>query len=395
MEGARRWAGVVSLAIGIFVLITIEELPIGVLSVMAPDLGVSEGVAGLAVTVPGLLAAAVALCTPVIVRGMDRRLVLVLALVAVVASCALSTIAPSFAVLLLARLLAGISIGLYWAVMAVVAVAQVPPAQASRALTVAFAGAGGALVLGVPLAAWIGTHLGWRTAFAAVGVLAAVVAVLLLVLLRPVRSPVKVTARMMGRAAGTRAVRYVLALTALVVVGQFTTYAFISPVLVERAGVHLEDLGLMLLAYGIAGLIGNFAIGPVLRRSAPLGAGFVVAGTALALAAVLLVMRTPGSAMVVMALWGLFFGAVGVAFQAFIGAEASAVVEEATALNSAGFNLAIALGAGLGGVILEAAGQEMLILTSLLLVALGVAVALMYRLRAPRPHGTGAAALSR
>lgn len=394
MEGARRWAGVVSLAVGMFVLITIEELPIGVLSVMAPDLGVSEGVAGLAVTVPGLLAAVVALCTPVIVRGLDRRLVLVLALLSVVASCALSVFAPTFAVLLLARLLAGVSIGLYWAVMAVVAVAQVPPAQTSRALTVAFAGAGGALVLGVPLAAWIGTHLGWRLAFGAVGALAAVVAVLLLVLLRPVRSPERVTARKMLDAARTRAVRYVLALTALVVVGQFTTYAFISPVLVERAGVPLGDLGLMLLAYGIAGLIGNFAIGPVLRRSAPLGAGVVVTGTALALAAVVLVMHTPTSAAIVMAMWGLFFGAVGVAFQAFIGAEAAGVIEEATALNSAGFNLAIALGAGLGGVILEVAGQEALLLSSLLLVTLGAGVALMYRLRGPRPHGTGAGALS-
>ena len=108
MDSARRWAGVAALAVGIFVLITIEELPIGVLSVMAPDLGVDEGVAGLAVTVPGILAGVVALCTPVIVRGMDRRLVLVLALASVALSCALSVVAPTFAVLLLARLFAGI-----------------------------------------------------------------------------------------------------------------------------------------------------------------------------------------------------------------------------------------------------------------------------------------------
>ena len=82
-----------ALAIGIFVLITVEELPIGVLSVMAPDLGVSEGMAGLAVTIPGILAGVVALCTPVLVRGMDRRLVLVLALASVVVSCGLSVVA--------------------------------------------------------------------------------------------------------------------------------------------------------------------------------------------------------------------------------------------------------------------------------------------------------------
>src|SRR5699024_7684799 len=138
VDSARRWGAVVALAIGIFVLITIEELPIGVLSVMAPDLGVSEGVAGLAVTVPGILAGVVALCTPVLVRVLDRRLVLVLALAAVVVSCALSVLAPTFAVLLLARLFAGIAIGLYWAVMAIVALGQVPAEHAARALTIAF-----------------------------------------------------------------------------------------------------------------------------------------------------------------------------------------------------------------------------------------------------------------
>lgn len=395
MEGARRWAGVVALAVGIFVLITIEELPIGVLSVMAPDLGVSEGVAGLAVTVPGVLAAVVALCTPVIVGAMDRRLVLVLALASVVISCALSVIAPSFGVLLLARLFAGVSIGLYWAVMAVVAIAQVPPEQSSRALTIAFAGSGGALVLGVPFAAWIGTHVGWRTAFAVVGILAAVVAVLLLVLTSPVRSAEKVTPAKMLTAARTRAVRYVLALTALVVVGHFVTYAFISPILVQRAGVPLDDLGFMLLAYGIAGLVGNFAVGPLLRRSASLGAICVVAATALGLLLVLLFLRTPGAALVILPLWGLAFGAIGVAFQAFLGQDATDVIEEATALNSAAFNVAIALGAGLGGVILDSAGQTPLLLTSTLMVGAGAAVAIAYRLRGRPGRARGAGALSR
>ena len=62
--------------------------------------------------------------------------------------------------------------------------------------------------------------------------------------------------------------RYALTLSALVVVGQFITYSFISPVLVERAGVPLVDVGLMLLLFGIAGLIGNFAVALLLRRSA-------------------------------------------------------------------------------------------------------------------------------
>lgn len=385
MDRVRRWAGVVALAVGIFVLITIEELPIGVLSVMAPDLGVSEGIAGLSVTVPGILAGVTALATPVIVRGMDRRLVLVLALVSVAVSCGLSVIAPNFAVLLIARLFAGISIGLYWAVLAIVAIGQVSREHTARALTIAFAGAGGALVLGVPVAAWIGTHVGWRMAFAVVGIVALVVAVLQLLLVEPVRSEVKVSAGMMLAAARTRGVRYVLSLTALVVIGQFATYSFVSPVLVQRGSVQLEDIGLMLLVYGIAGLIGNFAIAPLLRRSPPMGVVVVIVGTLAGLLAVLLLMRSPTAALLVMPLWGLFFGGVTVALQAFINAEAESVIEEATALNSAAFNSAIALGALLGGVVLEAGGQTPMILTSVVMVAVGALLSWHYlRTAGPR-----------
>lgn len=378
MDSARRWAGVVALAVGIFVLITIEELPIGVLSVMAPDLRVSEGVAGLAVTVPGILAGVIALFTPVLVRGLDRRLVLVLALAAVVVSCGLSVFALNFAMLLFARLFAGVAIGLYWAVMAIVALGQVPARHSARALTVAFSGAGGALVLGVPVAAWIGTHVGWRMAFAVVGVLAAVVAVLILVLVRPVHSAERVTAAKMLTAARTRGVRYALGLIALAVVGQFITYSYVSPILLERAGVGLEDIGAMLLVFGVAGLIGNFAVGPLLRRSAPAGVLVVVLGMGLSLLAVLTVMDTPTLAVGVMAVWGLCVGAISVAMQAFIGSEAQSVIEEGTALNSAAFNAAIAIGALIGGLILDAAGQGPMILTSVLMVSAGAALAARY-----------------
>jgi predicted MFS family arabinose efflux permease len=384
----------VALAVGIFVLITIEELPIGVLSVMAPDLGVSEGVAGLAVTVPGVLAGVVAVLTPVIVRGLDRRLVLVLALVSVVISCVLSVLAPTFAVLLLARLFAGIAIGLYWAVMAIVAIGQVPREHVSRALTIAFGGAGAALVLGVPVAAWIGTHLGWRSAFGVVGALAALVAVLLLVLVKPVHSPVTVTPGMMLAAARTRGVRYAVALTGLVVVAQFITYAYVSPILLERAGLPVTQVGPMLLAFGLAGLIGNFAVAPLLRRSAPWAVLIVSTGTGTALLAVLLLLQGPVSALVIMPFWGLFVGAISVSIQAFVGSQAAEVIEEGTAVNSAVFNTAIAGGAAVGGLIIDNTGQTALIATSAVMVLAGAALAGHYLRtlsRGTAPRGATAA----
>lgn len=383
----RRWAALIALAVGIFALITIEELPIGVLSVMAPDLGVSEGIAGLTVTVPGILAGVVAVATPVIVRGMDRRVVLVLALVCVAISCGLSVIAPNFAVLLFARLFAGVAIGLYWAVLPIVAVAQMPE-NTARALTVAFGGVGAALVLGVPVASWIGAHLGWRAAFGVVGTVAALVAVVIAVTVTPVRSTVPVTPKMMLTAARTRGVRHALVLTGLVITAQFITYSFISPLLHERAQVPIAQISLMLLAFGIAGLIGNFAVGAIIKRSAPAGVLTIVAGMLVSLLGVLLVVRDPTTALVVMPVWGLFAGAASVTVQSFVGTEAADVVDEGTALNSATFNVAIAIGALIGGQVLDAAGYNAMIGTSVLMVALAVVVIVRYMRTTPSAQGS-------
>ncbi|PWH05098.1 arabinose ABC transporter permease [Brachybacterium endophyticum] len=378
MTGGRQWMATIALAVGIFILITIEELPIGVLSVMAPDLGVSAGVGGLAVTVPGVLAGVIGMLAPVLVRGLDRRLVLVLALGSVVLSCALSVVAPNFAVLLLARLFAGTSIGLYWSVLAVVAVAQVPASRASRALTVAFSGAGAALVLGVPVASWIGTHLGWRSAFAVVGLAALVAGLLILLLVAPVRTEAPVTVRMMRRAGRSRGVRHALVLTGLVITAQFITYGYVSPLLHARADVPFTRIGAMLLLFGLAGIVGNFAVGIVLRRSAPLGVLVIAAGLGAALLAFLLIARTPGTALLVMPLWGLFAGAASVTVQAFVSSEARDVVEEGTAMNSAVFNISIAFGALIGGRILDHAGQTPLVLTSVTMIVVAIVILVRY-----------------
>lgn len=381
----RKWSGVTSLAVGIFVLITIEELPIGVLPVMSAELGIPEGVAGLAVTVPGLVAAATSVTTPVLVRGLDRRLVLVLALLCVAASSLLTVLAPGFGVVLVARVLAGVSIGLYWAVLPIVAVGQVDPSRHATALTLAFSGTGGALVLGVPLATWIGTHLGWREAFAVVGAAALVMALLVAVLVRPVRAAVPVTPAMMREAARGRGVRHAVGLTLLLIVAQFVSYSYVSPLL-QEAGVPLGRTGLLLLLFGIAGMVGNVAIAPVIRRrGAPTAVLVVAAGLTLSLLAVAVLLRSPVAAVLLLPAWGLFAGAASVTIQSFVDSEAGAHVEEGTALNSAAFNVSIALGAALGGILLETAGRGGMLALSVLLGAAGTALVARYRAR-PGPR---------
>src|SRR5699024_6260554 len=143
--------------------------------------------------------------------------------------------------------------------------------NAARALTVAFGGVGAALVLGVPVAAWIGAHLGWRAAFAVTGTVAVLVALVIRVIVTPARSSVPAPPRMMPTADRTRAVRPALARPALAITAPLISSSSISPPLIERAEGALGQISLMLLGFGSAGLIGNFAAGAISRPSAPAG----------------------------------------------------------------------------------------------------------------------------
>ncbi len=343
------WIAIVALALGIFVMITIEELPIGVLTLVGDDLGISEGATGLAVTVPGVLAGVIAVLTPSMIGRLDRRLALVAALLLVFASAATSAISQGLWTLLASRLFAGLAIGVFWALLGVVAARVAHPDDVAKALTVAFSGAAAAVVLGVPIAAWVGSLVGWRWAFVLVGALGLVVAAVLLTLLPKVEVTEKSSLRQIGASWSIPTVRLGVLVTLVLVTAHFTAYTYASPLLQQLAHVHVSDVGAMLFVFGICGLIGNFAAGPLLRRFPrgtfiALPVGILIAVTVLGLA-----VGSPTGGALVMGLWGLFGGALGVVTQAWILHTAGDLAEPATALNSGAFNIAIAFGALIGG----------------------------------------------
>ena len=180
---ASGWPGVVVLALGIFAMVTVEELPIGVLTLISDDLGASEGAVGLGVTLAGAVAGVMGLSTSLAIGTLDRRVVLFTALLVVAAATTASGMATNVAVYLVARLCAGLGIGVFWALIAIVASRIVAPERAALATTVAFAGASGATILGVPIGTWLGTTWTWHVAFYALAAFCFVIAVALWFLL--------------------------------------------------------------------------------------------------------------------------------------------------------------------------------------------------------------------
>ncbi|MHA6625770.1 MFS transporter [Pseudonocardia sichuanensis] len=351
--GVRRWAAVVAVAVGTFLLVTAEQLPVGLLTPIGAGLRVSDGVAGLMVTVPGIVAAVSALLVPVLVGRLDRRVLLGVLMALMTLANVVSALAPSYAVLLASRVLVGIAIGGFWAVAGGLATRLVPGPDVPRATAVIFGGVAAANVLGVPIGTLLGGFAGWRIAFGALGALAAVVLVALFALLPKLVATSPVRPGVLLAQLREPAVATGILVTLLVVTGHFAAYTFVSPVLQDRAGVPAALVGPLLLGFGAAGIVGNFVAGAAVARRLRR----TVLGIAVALTLVLALYPLLGTGAVggtaLLLLWGLAYGGVSVSLQSWMIAAAPRAVEAATALWVAVFNLAIGLGALVGGLVVD------------------------------------------
>ncbi|MEW1846697.1 MFS transporter [Nonomuraea angiospora] len=350
----NQWIAVTAVAFGTFLLVTAEQLPIGLLTPVGSALSVSEGAAGLMVTVPSIVAAVAAPVVPVLVGTMDRRLLLVALMGLMTLANLASALAPDYPLLIAARVLVGVAIGGFWAIAGGLAVRLVPASRVPRATAIIFGGVGAANVFGVPIGTMIGGLANWRIAFGALGVLALAVLVALLAVLPPLTAARPVGLRRLAGQFRDRGVRVGLLATFLIVTGHFSAYTFISPVLRELSGIDEEFVGPLLFGFGVAGIAGNFFAGAavakrlhrtVLTIAAALGATvllYPVAGLSAAGGVLLLVV------------WGLVYGGVSTSLQTWMIRAAPEAVEEASALWVAVFNLSIGLGALAGGAIVDA-----------------------------------------
>ncbi|MFF8727317.1 MFS transporter [Streptomyces sp. NPDC015171] len=368
------WTGVSALAAATFAVVTTEMLPVGLLTSLARALHVSDGTAGLALTLPGLVAALAAPLLPVAVRRADRRTVLCALLLLLAAADLVTAFAPVFPVLLAARLLVGVCIGGVWAVAAGLGPRLVPGPGGGRATALVFSGIAVASVLGVPAGTFLGALAGWRWAFAGTAGIALLVAVALAVVLPPLPARGAVRLGTFPRLLRVPRVRWRLVTVTLLVTGHFAAYTYVRPVLERTPDTGSGLVSALLFGYGLAGVAGNFAGGALAARD-PRRALRLVSGVLGA--AVLLLAPATGSAAVAGALllvWGLAYGGVSVSAQRALAAAAPEAPEAVSALFAGVFNAAIALGALAGGRLADGLGPGAVLVTGALLALLAAAV---------------------
>lgn len=350
----NHWIAVTAVAFGTFLLVTAEQLPIGLLTPVGSALSVSEGAAGLMVTVPSIVAAVAAPVVPVLVRTMDRRLLLVALMGLMTLANLASALAPDYPLLIAARVLVGVAIGGFWAIAGGLAVRLVPASHVPRATAIIFGGVGAANVFGVPIGTMIGGLANWRIAFGALGVLALAVLVALLAVLPPLTAARPVGLRRLAAQFRDQGVRVGLLATFLIVTGHFSAYTFISPVLRELSGVDEEFVGPLLFGFGVAGIAGNFVAGAAVAKRLHRTVLTIAAALGVTVLLYPVVGLSAAGGVLLLVIWGLVYGGVSTSLQTWMIRAAPEAVEEASALWVAVFNLSIGLGALAGGAIVDA-----------------------------------------
>jgi DHA1 family inner membrane transport protein len=380
-----------ALAIGAFGIGVTEFTPMGMLPLIAGDLKTSIPAAGLVVSAYALGVQVGAPVMTLAAARVPRRRLLVGLMAIFTLGNLLAAVADSYAMLVVARLVTALNHGAFFGIGSVVAAGIVPPERRAAAVASMFSGLTVATIGGVPLAAWIGEMLGWRAAFwgiAGVGVVAMLALRLALPELKvEARDDMWAELRVLGRGP-------VLAALALTVVGasaMFTVFTYIVPILRNETGVTTPFITAMLMLFGVGLTIGNWLGGKLADRSVD---GTII-GSLVGLVAVLALfawgMRLEGGAALLILLWGVASFALVPPLQMRVMEKAGGAPNLASAMNIGAFNLGNAIGAAVGGGVIDAGlGYTTVPLAGAALAALGLAFLLWLR-RDGRVRATAAA----
>lgn len=351
-----------ALTIAAFAIGTTEFVIVGLIPTIATDLGVTLPSAGLLVS---LYALAVAIGAPVLTAltgKVPRRPLLVGLMVLFTIGNIAAWLAPGYGSLIVARVLTGLAHGVFFSVGSVIATGLVSKEKAASAIATMFGGMTVAFVTGIPLGTWIGQNFGWRATFlvvAAFGLVALIGAFLFVP--RDIKSAPPAPLLRQARVLLQPRLLLVYGMTAVGYGGSLIAFTFLAPILQDVSGFQPSAVSAVLLAYGISVAVGNVWGGKLADKEGPVRA---LKKVFLGLAAVLVVLSftAPHPVLVVLTVlaWGAFaFGSVP-ALQSYVVQQAHKVapdaVEVAAGFNISAFNVGIAIGASVGGLVVSRFG---------------------------------------
>jgi len=383
-----------ALAMTGFVCILTETLPAGLLPQIGQGLSVSPSLAGQLVTAYAVGSLLAAIPLTIATRGWRRRKVLLLTIVGFLVFNSVTAISSNYWLTLAARFLAGVSAGLAWSLLAGYARRMVAVHQQGKAMTIAMVGTPIALSVGVPVGAWLGALVGWRTAF---GIMSALTLVLIVWVLAKVpdypgqAGPERISLRQVFITPG---VRPVLCTVIAWMLAHNILYTYVAP-FVAQAGL-LDRVDLVLLVFGLAALLGIWITGRLVDRHlrTTVLASLATFGVISLLFAWFA--RVPAAIYLGVAVWGVTFGGAATLLQTALADTAGAGADVALSMNVVAWNGAIAGGGLLGGVLLDTWGAGSFPWVLAVLAALSFVIAWSAKAHGfrPGPRLAGAHAVS-
>jgi len=345
---------ILALAVGAFGIGVTEFAPMGMLPVIAGDLGVSIPVAGLLISA---YAFGVMLGAPLmtLTTGRVPRRTLLIGLMAIFTlGNLLAAVSTSYGMLLAARLITSLNHGAFFGVGAIVAAGLVPKNRQAGAVAAMFMGLTIANVVGVPLATWAGDQIGWRTSFWGIAALGVLAMIALRLTLLKVPAPADGNALAELKVLGRGPVLAALALTVIGSSAMFTVFTYITPILQQETHASIGFVTAMLVTYGVGLTVGNWLGGKFADRSVDRTLIVTLGSLAALLVAFAFAMPFAGVSAVLIFFWGVASFALVPPLQMRVMAAASDAPNLASAVNIGAFNLGNAIGAALGGAVIGA-----------------------------------------
>jgi predicted MFS family arabinose efflux permease len=375
------WSGVFAMTLCVFALIASEFMPVSLLTPIAVELHVTEGMAGQGIAISGAFAVVTSLFISALAGGMNRK-TLLLGLTGVMAlSGAVIALAPNYLVYMIGRALIGVVVGGFWSMSAATAMRLVPASKVPRALAIFNSGNALATVIAAPLGAYLGSVIGWRGAFFCL------VPVALIAFVWQWFSLPSMRVEQRGKGSGnvfrlfrSKVVTLGMLGVGIFFMGQFTLFTYVRPFLETVTRVDVSMVTIVLLVIGVAGFIGTTLIGSVLKR------GFyqtlIVIPVLMAAVALSLIAFGGWTAAVVVLLgfWGLISTAAPVGWWAWVPRTFPKNAEAGGGLMVAMIQLSIALGSTVGGVLFDHSGyRSTFVASAVMLLVAAVLIAMTSR----------------
>ena len=362
-----------------------EFMPIGLLSDISADFGISEAQTGMIISIYAWAVAILSLPLMLLLRRMQYRMMLLMCVGLFAAFQFLAGVANSYWMLVFARLGVAVAHSIFWSIASPLAVRVVAPELQKLALSMIAAGTSIAMIIGLPLGRVIGLALGWRMSFIVIALASVAILMLLVAVFPKVDNPGTFTLRRLPDIFRNRVLVGIYVMLAIYVTGYYTGYSYIEPFLAQTAGMSETMITVALTVFGLAGIGGSMLFTKVYDRTRYRFIAMALIGSAVCLALLLPSTVSMVCVLAVCTMWGFFATSFNISFQnETLRASPSDATAISMSLFSGIFNVGIAMGSIIGGAVTDHGSVDHIGFVGSAFVIVAAIIALTYVFRMMR-----------